>query len=135
MIHNEREYAITKIWIAKFETAIRDFQKETHDQVHPLFVKAYLESLKGQLNDLDTQILEYEREKRSQTLFDLQKLLIEGKEFKFKARDINYVFKREVRSGESLYIIQLENSSIDAVSWLEFEKAIMHIFALIGDMH
>lgn len=135
MIKNELEYRITKLWMKKFEVAIQEFLKETHEDQHPLLVKAQIDSMKSQLQDLEIQVYEYEKERRSQTLFDLQKLLLEGKKFYFKARNIDYVLSLEVHNNEARYIIMLKNSPIDSVSWGEFEKAVLHIFALIGEMH
>src|SRR5690348_15515660 len=120
MIKNELEYKITKHWIKKFESAIQEFLRETHEDQHPLLVKAQIDSMKSQLQDLEIQVYEYEKERRSQTLFDLQKLLLEGKKFYFKARNIDYVLSLEVQNNEARYVIMLKNSPIDSVSWREF---------------
>ncbi len=61
MIKNERQYRITKAQADKFERTLRDLQsKEEGFEVHPLLRRAQVDALRSQLEDLRSELHEYE---------------------------------------------------------------------------
>lgn len=67
-------------------------------------------------------------------LSQFKDMILVGREYHFKARDIPYVLKKEVFEEQIMYVIQLQHSRIDAVSNKDFDQAIMHVLALCGDI-
>jgi ribosome-binding protein aMBF1 (putative translation factor) len=60
MIKNEREYRITKSQAAKFRRALDQFNAEDHSSIHPRLRKAQADALQSQLEDLESELKEYE---------------------------------------------------------------------------
>ncbi len=67
MIHNARQYRITKAQAAKFAEALKAFDTRpaAHLGVHPKLVKAQCDALASQLESLNEEINEYERLRKS----------------------------------------------------------------------
>jgi ribosome-binding protein aMBF1 (putative translation factor) len=63
MIHNARQYRITKAQAAKFAEALKTFdaRQAAHPDVHPKLIKAQRDALASQLESLNAEINEYER--------------------------------------------------------------------------
>ncbi len=63
MIHNARQYRITKAQAAKFAEALKRFDARpaAHPGVHPKLIKAQRDALASQLASLNEEIAEYER--------------------------------------------------------------------------
>ncbi|HEX4949126.1 MAG TPA: helix-turn-helix domain-containing protein [Blastocatellia bacterium] len=63
MIHNARQYRITKAQAAKFAAALKSFDANpaAHPGVHPKLIKAQRDALASQLESLNEEIAEYER--------------------------------------------------------------------------
>lgn len=63
MIRNERQYRITKAQIRKFENALthRKDKSCADETLHPLLQNAYLDAMQSQLDDLRTQLTDYEK--------------------------------------------------------------------------
>ena len=59
MIKNERQYKITKNEIRKFQDTLADFVVEKN--THPLLVQAQKSAIEYQLENLEEEVLEYER--------------------------------------------------------------------------
>ena len=60
MIKNEREYRITKTQTEKFRRALSDFADEDHSSIDPRLRKAQEDALRSQLEDLETELKQYE---------------------------------------------------------------------------
>jgi len=62
MIKNERQYRITKAQVEKFEQALEEFEAQTkdNDQIHPLLLQTQRYALQSQLDDLHSQVEEYD---------------------------------------------------------------------------
>lgn len=62
MIKNERQYRITKAQAQKFESALASIQKKSveDNKVHPILQKLESKALRSQLEELKTQLCEYE---------------------------------------------------------------------------
>lgn len=61
MIKNEKQYNITKTQAEKFAKALRDISKGTPVlNIHPTLVKAQLEAIKSQYEELQQELREYE---------------------------------------------------------------------------
>src|SRR6185436_20841558 len=63
MIKNDRQYRITKAAAAKFEDALREFDSGTtaeEHEVHPAIAKAQRAAIQSQLDELRSQLREYE---------------------------------------------------------------------------
>jgi len=60
MIKNERQYRITKAQARQFEGTIADVKANPNRSLHPALRKAELDGLKGQLDDLQRELLDYE---------------------------------------------------------------------------
>ena len=62
MIHNARQYRITKAQVAKFAEALKAFDTRlsAHPGVHPKLIKAQRDALASQLESLNAEINEYE---------------------------------------------------------------------------
>jgi ribosome-binding protein aMBF1 (putative translation factor) len=60
MIKNERQYRITKAQAERFERTISDVTSKPHPNLHPALRKAEVAGLKSQLEDLRSEIQEYE---------------------------------------------------------------------------
>jgi len=60
MIKNERQYRITKAQAERFERTISDVTSNPNSSRHPVLRKAELAGLKSQLEDLQSEIQEYE---------------------------------------------------------------------------
>jgi len=68
MIKNERQYRITKAQAEKFERAVAAMELAAPaPDVHPLFHKAQVDAMKGQLKELRLQLEEYERLRSGKT--------------------------------------------------------------------
>lgn len=66
MIKNEEQYQITKSKIETFKEAIKQLKKQLVDfdvthWVNPKLIKVQIEALQSQLEELETQILQYEK--------------------------------------------------------------------------
>jgi ribosome-binding protein aMBF1 (putative translation factor) len=63
MIHNARQYRITKAQAAKFAEALKTFdaRQSAHPGVHPKLINAQRDALASQLESLNAEINEYER--------------------------------------------------------------------------
>lgn len=63
MIHNARQYRITKAQAAKFAAALKAFDARpaAHPGVHPKLINAQRDALASQLESLNEEIAEYER--------------------------------------------------------------------------
>jgi ribosome-binding protein aMBF1 (putative translation factor) len=62
MIKNERQYRITKAQADKFEQALAKLKAHPKegDQMHPLLRQAQIDALQSQLDDLHSELEEYE---------------------------------------------------------------------------
>jgi len=62
MIKNERQYRITKAQAQKFESALASIQKKSveDNKIHPILQKLESKALRSQLEELKTQLSEYE---------------------------------------------------------------------------
>jgi ribosome-binding protein aMBF1 (putative translation factor) len=60
VIKNERQYRITKAQAERFERTISDVTSKPHPNLHPALRKAEVAGLKSQLEDLRSEIQEYE---------------------------------------------------------------------------
>jgi ribosome-binding protein aMBF1 (putative translation factor) len=62
MIKNERQYRITKAQAEKFEQALARLQvpTEADEQVHPLIRKAQIDAVRSQLEELHSELAEYD---------------------------------------------------------------------------
>ena len=60
MIKNERQYRITKAQADRFQRTISDVTSNPTPSLHPVLRKAQLAGLKSQLEDLRSEIQEYE---------------------------------------------------------------------------
>jgi hypothetical protein len=62
MIHNARQYRITKTQAAKFAAALKafDVRPSAHPGVHPKLIKAQRDALASQLESLSKEIKSYE---------------------------------------------------------------------------
>lgn len=60
MIKNERQYRITRAQADKFAQALRSASRASAPEMHPLLLKAQEDALRSQLEDLRTEIAEYE---------------------------------------------------------------------------
>lgn len=62
MIHNARQYRITKAQAAKFAVALQAFdaRPSAHPGVHPKLINAQRDALASQLESLNEEIKEYE---------------------------------------------------------------------------
>jgi transcriptional regulator with XRE-family HTH domain/Zn-dependent peptidase ImmA (M78 family) len=62
MIKNDRQYRITKAEAEKFASALAQFisYSDKDEQMHPVYRQAQIDALQSQLDDLHTQIEEYE---------------------------------------------------------------------------
>ena len=77
MIHNARQYRITKAQAAKFAQAVKDFdtRQSAHPGVHPKLIKAQRDALASQLESLQQELKEYEKMQASKKpQLDLTKL-------------------------------------------------------------
>src|SRR5438552_2633451 len=88
MIENERQYRITKAQADKFAQALAQFttHPDKHDQMHPLLHQAQREALQSQLDDLRTQLEEYEALKSGkykvielESLAELPRVLVQAR--------------------------------------------------------
>ena len=88
MINNDREYRITKASAEKFRRAIDDFDElaALESGLDPLIVKAQVESLQSQYDELVELLHEYEalkagntREFSTNSIADIGKLLIRAR--------------------------------------------------------
>lgn len=88
MIHNARQYRITKAQAAKFAQAVKEFdaRPSKHPGVHPKLIKAQREALASQLESLNEELKEYERVRASRrryidpaTIADLPQALIRAR--------------------------------------------------------
>jgi transcriptional regulator with XRE-family HTH domain len=61
MITNERQYKITRKAAKRFERALAEFDTGPREGVHPILIKAEHDALASQLEELQAEILEYER--------------------------------------------------------------------------
>lgn len=85
MITNERQHRITKAEIRRFEQAIAEAEAPMAD-VHPRLHEAMIEGLRSQLEDLQSEISEYEalrggkiKRRTLTSLLELPAALIEGR--------------------------------------------------------
>jgi ribosome-binding protein aMBF1 (putative translation factor) len=60
MIKNERQYRITKAQGERFERTIADVTANPNRRFHPALRKAEVDAVKSQLEDLKSQLREYE---------------------------------------------------------------------------
>jgi len=60
MIKNEKQYRISKSWVRKFDDAIFEAKQLPKKPKQPWLRKGQIESLQIQLEDLQTEIKEYE---------------------------------------------------------------------------
>jgi HTH-type transcriptional regulator/antitoxin HigA len=87
MITNERQHRITKAEIRRFEEAIAHAEaEEPAEDVHPRLHEAMIEGLKSQLEELQSEVSEYEALRAGKikgrvltSLLDLPAVLIEGR--------------------------------------------------------
>ncbi len=88
MIKNERQYRITKAQAEKFEQALEKLkaQPKQDDQMHPLLRRAQIDALQSQLDDLRSELREYDTWKSGnlefteiETLVELPRVLIRAR--------------------------------------------------------
>ena len=88
MITNERQYRITKAQAAHFGDALHTLESEVdkRSEVHPILLRAQKEALRSQLDDLESDLREYESLRRGEFGFeqlgaiaDLPRLLISAR--------------------------------------------------------
>jgi ribosome-binding protein aMBF1 (putative translation factor) len=60
MIKNERQYRITKAQVDRFERGMAETMTKPNPAIHPKLRKAELDALRSQLDDLRSEIREYE---------------------------------------------------------------------------
>ena len=65
MIHNIRQYRITKAQAARFGQAVKEFdtRQSVHPSVHLTLIKAQRDALQSQLESLQQELKEYEKTK------------------------------------------------------------------------
>ena len=70
MIHNARQYRITKAQAAKFAEALEAFDTRlsAHPGVHPKLIKAQRDAMASQLESLNEEIAEYARLRRKKKI-------------------------------------------------------------------
>jgi len=65
MIKNERQYRITKAQAERFAKTLKKLEgAPPADGVHPALHKAQINALRGQLEDLQSEVAEYEHFQR-----------------------------------------------------------------------
>lgn len=71
MIRNERQYKITKAEAQQFEVELRRRESApAHSDLHPLLIRAELDGLKSQLDDLQQELTDYETLRSGQGIVD-----------------------------------------------------------------
>ena len=70
MIHNARQYRVTKAQMAKFAAALKTFdaRPSAHPSVHPKLIEAQRDALVGQLKSLNEELVEYARLRRKKKI-------------------------------------------------------------------
>ncbi|SDL24322.1 helix-turn-helix domain-containing protein [Kriegella aquimaris] len=61
MIKNEKQYRITKNELKKFKDALVLLKKSNVTDIHPLLIKAQYDSIESQIQELEEEVLEYEK--------------------------------------------------------------------------
>lgn len=88
MIKNERQYRITKAQADEFTRALRALDSTGNErrEIHPLLLNAQRDALRSQLNDLESDLREYETLRQGEfefkqldTIADLPRLLISAR--------------------------------------------------------
>ncbi len=78
MIKNERQYRLTKAHLHKFEQAVAEVSANPKRRVHPLLRKAEIDGMKSLMEDLQTELKEYEalrsRKKKTVALASIEEL-------------------------------------------------------------
>jgi molecular chaperone DnaK (HSP70) len=89
MIKNERQYSITKKWIAKFRKAIADFnvREATKKIGSSVLAKAELEALKSELLTLIEQVKVYENQKIAARTEEARKMVTRFRKWKYQKLD------------------------------------------------
>lgn len=60
MITNEQQYLLTKRWAGRFRKELKRLSRVHRADIHPRIAKAMCEGVQSQLDDLETQLKEYE---------------------------------------------------------------------------
>jgi DNA-directed RNA polymerase specialized sigma subunit len=133
MIKNERQYRITRTQAEQFAHALAEFRATPPDpQVHPLLRKAEEDGLQSMLNDLQTQLAEYEALRAGErltmeleSLDQLPRALIQAR----IAADLSQKELAERLGLKEQQIQRYEATDYEAAS-LERIGAIMHALGL-----
>ncbi len=98
MIKNERQYRITKAQAARFAKALGALSQRTNADsgLHPLVAKAQEDAVKSQLEELETELREYESLKAGEFQLDSLKLVAELPSILIKARIAQGMSQREL---------------------------------------
>lgn len=60
MIANERQYQITKSWVDKFTVTLSEMETLPNLDIHPMMKQAHIDALNSQLEELKSEVAEYE---------------------------------------------------------------------------
>ena len=86
MIKNERQYRITKAQVAKLESELARIREDGDSELHPRLLRAQVEALESQVEDLMREIAEYDALRSGnipsiplESLSDIPQLLIQAR--------------------------------------------------------
>ena len=98
MIKNERQYRITKSQAARSAKALDALDQRTNADsgLYPLVAKAQEDGIKSQLEELETELREYESLKAGEFQLDSLKLVAELPSILIKARIAQGMSQREL---------------------------------------
>ena len=110
MIKNERQYKITKAQAVRFSDALAILRQrpDNDDSLHPLIAKAQVDALCSQLEDLESELREYESLKAGQFQWDSLKLVADLPSILIKARIAQGLSQKELAARIGLKEQQIQ---------------------------
>ena len=124
MITNKRQYNITRKLASRFSQALDEFDAKSADRtnVHPRIVLAERDALRGQLEDLEIELREYERLK-STNVSDIKIASIyELPEGLIKARIASGLSQRELAERLEIKAQQIQRYEAEGYASASFQR-------------
>lgn len=121
MIANQRQYAITKAQVERFEQALHDAASPAPGR-HPRAAKAMREGLESQLQDLRAQVAEYERLRGGGVTSIIAESILELAPALIQARIVRNLTQKELAERLGLPEQQVQRYEATLYQGVAFER-------------
>ena len=137
MIKNERQYRITKAQTKKFERALDQLRRDIdrRKKLHPLLQKAEEDALRSQLNDLRTQLKEYEELRSGEVSITPPEILEELPQNLIRARIASGLTQKELAQQLGIKEQQIQRYEATNYKTASLARLLEIIRALGGQTH